>query len=545
MFHTYRKDLIVDLIKDTNHKISPEKITELNALTEAIESAHKLDTSKPSYEAYHINRFLGCKNAFGVTSNVNKKLDFGVIARRFSLEENIGEDQQINRGILLESFKYKFGIKGENTLYISDDKSHNMFFLDAVSDPNLNIKGIDDKRIFYISLINHSNNSALSEMIDHNIDNLHKLLTSIYNSTQTLDIKICLIVRGFHTTSFKKLISHFSQQFEKCGIYCTLIDLNWYSNFVYFFNKTNDKISDIPLTDIKMIDQISHNVNHIWKDLIQIKVKLSLETKILNSVFNQVNTFGTVYDIYQLIVLKDNIEYASKHQISYKPYHEHLLRENMDMIKFALTPIISLDCLKHSDNIIDYYQTISIMPKYQLKSYPIDAIQTLDDIMFFDVCNNNFIFENQQSYFADSSSAKLVKSYVGFYNIPIKSSNKSSDIVFIEDMTNLPTNLLSNCKVILKIDAFDKSQFNPINDLIKSFENKFIYAPLMGQLYTSHVYVILDKYNTAIRETYSIDITQVICTYLINYKIMVDYLAILFGTDYLEKIFMKGFLDGI
>src|SRR5579872_199952 len=171
MFHTYRHDLTIDLIKDTNHKISPEKINELNALTEAIESAHKLDTTKPSYEAYHINRFLGCRNAFGATSNVNKKLDFGVISRGFNLEENVS-NRRVDREVLLENFKYKFSIKDEKAIHISDDKSHNMFFSNAIIDPNLDIKPISDKHTFYIALTNHSKNSSLAEMIDHNIDNL-------------------------------------------------------------------------------------------------------------------------------------------------------------------------------------------------------------------------------------------------------------------------------------------------------------------------------------------------------------------------------------
>ena len=572
MFHNYRADIEVNVLSDSYPSLSVSKLNDLTMLAEAIELSNKHDINKPSYDAYHINRFLNCQNSTGVVYNYNKKLDFGRISRIFLREENICDQFIAYREVLLESFKKKYHINStpKNTLCIADSDIQSLtqkgtpkFFFntelypDAIIDSNLlKIKDIEirNKTFFVIVLTNRQRTIHLSEMIDYNLDALTELIEYIYNNTTSSDIQIVLVVRGFYTEKYKKIISFFSGYFEKCNIYCTLVDINKYSNFVYFSTKKNKTISQTPLDQMKKIPLVENCINHIWKEMLQIKVKLSLETKILNYLFNQINTFNLAYDLFQLIILKDNIEYVKNRKIPYNLYYQHLLNEKMLTIKpqlNTLSPIISSNYANIPENILDYYTTIhtNISYKSKSKSYNIDVIKTIDDIMFFDLCNNNFIFENNKTYHADPNIRNLVEKYIQFYNIRVKSSDTTYNYLFIEHLTyesyNLISGISTDCKVIIKVNILDKQIFDNINNLFRTFENKFFYAPLMGQLYTTNIYIILDKYNQTLNNTYYVDFEKIIYSYLVNNKIVMDYMAILYGPEYLEKEFMKKFLNNI
>lgn len=580
MFLYYRKDIFCDLHDKTPvKKFTEEEVDDLILLSDNTMRSISTDNIKPSYDAFHINRFLRFNNSSEQHYH-NNNLNFGYLSKFFKRDENITQDDNIpHRRILLDIInkKMNFDFDPVITQFIFDLQKKTLFetylrfsidklyidlnvFNDAYYNDNPKISDINitGKKNFYIIGINRraGESKLLSKMSDFNVKNTHKLICDIYNESSNNDINIVIHDRGFFTKKHHKLISYWEKHFDKAHLAGILTDLNQFSNFVIFSGKKRMTVKNEQFENISIDVEIRNRICATWKKIIEIKLKLIFEVKIMEYIWNQNNLFNAIYDIFQIACLKENMAELETHSISHNTYYDWILTEYMGKTKYVfdiITPYISSRYDLISNNLIKYYKKISPpLPINDIQNFRISqipSIESIDDMMFFDLCNNNFIFEGTKSFNSDSSMMPIVKKYIKFYNIRSAQSNDDYNYLFIDGINaenlDLIERVKTECIIVIKLDIFKKQYYNILNNFTEIYENKSAYSPKIGQLYTNYIYAIYSNRNSNVQDSYYFNIEEIIKNYLLNNKILVDYCSALYGYDHMKKIFIREFLQNI
>jgi len=492
----------------------------------------KLYKTKPESSGYlqlsdiNPNRFL----------TTHTPIMYGNLAKKLKVDKPLTKKKLAKHEIYFYLVNQQFHLEPNNSNAFIWTDSENFELVDPKiyhynvanklpEQPNFN-------KLYYYLVITTNHFEAKQNIIDF----VRKMSRSNESS------KYHVIIMGFwSTTDLKWFLTQINSLFSKIYLFASAITLDMALSVIYLkYNKKAKTFSSADLT---------HAIELFHDEMNQTLAEASAEYQIMTTLASYSNMFDQIYDVCQLLILRNNIEIAKSVGLAINNFYVELL--------ITLTYYVSknynnfLENISHTKHIkdliiFDDYQLINQFDNNLIVDTGLKFLVDDLDLEIFDLCNSHFLLVDNIRYHCDEFFTNSIERYIQHYNLNIKHDQNNYHIYFLSNLDYaLKINFQTNTKLVVRISLASLVTENHfVKQLFQSFEIYNVHVPLLNQLYNDYVYLIGDKWSIHPIGSH-IEMPDIVTNYLIQNKIPLMYYKRLIGHEIIQKAYVEKFLEKI